>query len=145
MDSRRTLPLVAAPLALTLALCACTVAETVCLFPAYSSWGEVVESADLVVVGTVISVAAVIAGDARQGEQIEVSMPGTKSAPAAGIRPLGEIDANALVLALAAFPGRPCSPLTPTQAVFGIGDDGTVLEPNGDAGFLPSDLNWLEG
>ncbi|WP_167051413.1 hypothetical protein [Salinibacterium sp. ZJ77] len=141
MDSRRTLALVAAPLALTLALSACTVAETVYDFPAYSSWGEVVESADLVVVGTVIEVAAVIAGDARQGEQIEVSMPGTKRTRS-GHPPPGEIDADALVLALAAFP---CSPLHPTQAVFGIGDDGTVLEPNGDAGFLPSDVNWLEG
>lgn len=163
MSARRRLPLAAAA-ALLLPLAACTPAVTEAAgdWPGYDSWEGVLAASDLVVVADVVSehestlyaddhpgdesyalpvtittveVLEVVQGDARAGEQLEVSLPGTRLQQAAGVRHLADIDAEALLLALVAFDGSPYSPVNPAQGVLAVDADGAVRPADDDPGF----------
>lgn len=171
MTSRRLL--VSAPIAaLAVALAGCTAPAAIYDYPHYETWDAVVETADLVIVGAVLAehealsyaldrpgdedyavpvtvarveVREVISGEIRPGTQIDVSVPGTRDRPAAGTRALSDIDAEELVLALAAFDGRPYVPLNPSQAVFAVGEDGALHETVASPGFPLPTRDELEG
>ncbi len=162
----------AAAVVLLLPLVGCASTQSAGDWPGYESWDEVVAASDLVVVADLISehestlsaddhpgddsyavpvtiatveVIDVVAGEARVGDQIDVSLPGTRSLPAAEVRYLGDIEADAVLLALVAFDGHPHSPVNPVQGVLAVDADGTVRGSDGDPGFALPSLDRLKG